>query len=268
MKIAVCLSAQIRTGIDAAPNILNYLGDLLPDIDFFIHTWDKETISYCELNENLMLPNIFDVTEPSVGNMISAHLTMPVGKIDKFLDIYKPKKFKIDNQETYIQSLTRPGPSIWYYSNHEVNALKQEYERENNFTYDVVIATRPDLIFSSDKHLGDDLKSMDLNSNHIYGLRWDKTPINLFENICFTCRSDIIDISTNFINWDPSFFDTTDTQELHYRYLIENNILPCNIASEEFIVYRYYQKYLHSQGKSYDSIIKEWVGPRGKGLYQ
>jgi hypothetical protein len=43
MRVAVCFSGQIRTGVVVAPNILRYIGDLLPQCDIFVHTWDIET---------------------------------------------------------------------------------------------------------------------------------------------------------------------------------------------------------------------------------
>ena len=43
MKIAVCLSGQIRTGVIASVTHLNFLKNY--DVDFFIHTWTTESIS-------------------------------------------------------------------------------------------------------------------------------------------------------------------------------------------------------------------------------
>ena len=40
MKIAVCFSGQIRTGIENHPNIKEFFGKLYNDCDFFIHTWN------------------------------------------------------------------------------------------------------------------------------------------------------------------------------------------------------------------------------------
>jgi hypothetical protein len=43
MKIAICFSGQIRTGVQTEPNIKRYIGDLLPICDFFVHTWDHQS---------------------------------------------------------------------------------------------------------------------------------------------------------------------------------------------------------------------------------
>ena len=43
MKIAICFSGQNRTGHLTSPNILRYIGDLLPECDVFTHFWDSET---------------------------------------------------------------------------------------------------------------------------------------------------------------------------------------------------------------------------------
>ena len=43
MKIAVCFSGQIRTGVQTAPNIKRYIGDLDTVCDYFVHTWDHQS---------------------------------------------------------------------------------------------------------------------------------------------------------------------------------------------------------------------------------
>ena len=43
MRIAVCFSGQIRTGVQTAPNIKRYIGDLDPVCDYFVHTWDHQS---------------------------------------------------------------------------------------------------------------------------------------------------------------------------------------------------------------------------------
>lgn len=40
MKIAICFSGHVRTGRHAIPNILRFIGDLRPQVDIYVHTWD------------------------------------------------------------------------------------------------------------------------------------------------------------------------------------------------------------------------------------
>ena len=40
MKIAICFSGMIRTGVYAAPLIKKFIGRYYDNVDIFIHTWD------------------------------------------------------------------------------------------------------------------------------------------------------------------------------------------------------------------------------------
>ena len=43
MKIAVCFSGQMRTALEANKSIIKFLGNQLPNVDFFFHTWDNKS---------------------------------------------------------------------------------------------------------------------------------------------------------------------------------------------------------------------------------
>ena len=50
IKIAVCFSGQIRTGLLTYKNIKNFIGDLIPQCDVFVHTWDVITQTSSDLS--------------------------------------------------------------------------------------------------------------------------------------------------------------------------------------------------------------------------
>jgi hypothetical protein len=130
MKVALCISGQprlVKTGFLAHQKfILNKY-----DTDVFIHTWydeNTDVINECggvyEVNENI---------------------------IKEITDLYKPVKYIIEKQKTDLIQVTHPfpGPPIFpqvsmFYSMMKSNDLKTEYEKENNFEYDVVIRSRFD----------------------------------------------------------------------------------------------------------------------------
>ena len=63
MKIAVCFSGQIRTGIQNHPNIKEFFGKLYNECDFFIHTsrFETQCLSAIEcgfMNRPIIIKNI------------------------------------------------------------------------------------------------------------------------------------------------------------------------------------------------------------------
>lgn len=162
MKIAVCFSGQIRTGHIVAPNILRYIGDLLPNCDFFVHTWDEECIG-TGYARRLHLDDVSP--EVHTTNKISSQ-----NKVADFLGYYLPRMV------TYEQYDLQPTKSLWggrrlnpldnkwyvsmWQSISESNQLKKTYSQKNAFAYDITLRIRPDLIFHPDKTLSADISEI------------------------------------------------------------------------------------------------------------
>ena len=139
MKIAVCFAGQPRTGVLASPNVLKFIGDLLPNTDFFIHTWTINT-SKCLTPGCLLSCNQSSATD-----------------VQDFIDIYRPKDFQIQDHDAVCKNFWKPiwNNSVriykWYpqfYSWYRANQLKLQFEKNNNFKYDFVVKLRPDTIYS------------------------------------------------------------------------------------------------------------------------
>jgi hypothetical protein len=112
MKKAITFSGQSRFVRQGYETLKRNLYDF-QEYDVFIHTWE--------------------------------------GPLNKDCDLYKPKKIIIEPQKNVIPS-TFINPSYehfvhfsMFYSMKESLRLKQEYEKENNFKYDLVIRTRFDI---------------------------------------------------------------------------------------------------------------------------
>lgn len=110
-KIAVCISGQIRTAIEAYSSFINFFKN--EDIDVFVHTWYD--------------PKINDHSEI----------------IEKIKTIYKPKSFQIDISPDY----NRLNFGVMLKSFMLSNELKKNYEIKNDFRYDVVVKYRFDILF-------------------------------------------------------------------------------------------------------------------------
>jgi len=84
---------------------------------------------------------------------------------DELIQNYKPKLFKTEPQKIFYNTVNGPEKRVQahyskWYSNKQVNLLKQEYEKFNNFKYDFVITSRFDMMWTVDiicKNLNKDI---------------------------------------------------------------------------------------------------------------
>lgn len=135
MRVAVLISGQLRNWRISRDNQLWFWTTMnIPDVqvDYFTHTW-----TYSQDREG--------VTKPYVTRDISEE------EYNEFIDFYKPKGHKIDSLRTK-DFVSNDHWSSLFYSYAQTLALKREYEIENNFTYDLVIKSRPDVVFDPSTH--------------------------------------------------------------------------------------------------------------------
>lgn len=147
MKIALCLSGQPRFIKIGYKFIKKYLLDpnTKDEIDIFLHAW---------------------YNPEDVGKSYNSAQPYPYGYVghveqdtDKFLiDKFNPKGFLIEPQidfKEYSKNFSEHPTakkdimSSIFYSFYKSNDLKKQYEKENNFIYDLVIRTRYDLAYHS-----------------------------------------------------------------------------------------------------------------------
>lgn len=163
MKIALCFSGQIRTGVEVAPNILNYLGDLRENCDIFVHTWDVETSSqhdylYKDQDKLDKIKNLhFEVKDKNVfSNFRAAYLptTMivePYNSVET-TDTWGGRR----QHKKHANKMVAMFESIY-----EANKLKKMHEEKYDFKYDYVVRIRPDLVFHPRKSLKQDIDELD-----------------------------------------------------------------------------------------------------------
>lgn len=235
MKIAWCFSGQVRVGVECSENILRFIGDC--DVDFFIHTWDIETD---KLNNNFR----------TVAN---------TEKINNFLQIYKPKKSRIDNFDKYqSENVNYLIPTFYplfnfpmFHSIYESNRLKEEkeeYEKENNFKYDYVVRARPDIIYGEFDSLKEEISYIDEKDEFFQtGIDnivskfdclyvsddFNKLP-HAIEDVFWISKSGIMDQICNFKQWGMHYseFKYQDYQILLYKYVTD--ALKFNVKSLKY----------------------------------
>jgi hypothetical protein len=143
-KIAVCLSGQIRTGTHNFLSIKNYIGSLWDSCDFFIHTWDSETYTTpAYISPKLKKNNIPPHTPLKIdGNLVS-----------DMHSLYKPVSLVVDKMESVKLNF-----DFREFSIRESIKLMTDYNYKYAKSYDFVLRLRPDLYFSPDSSLLDDIK--------------------------------------------------------------------------------------------------------------
>jgi hypothetical protein len=160
MRIAVCFSGLIRTGVNCADNIKRFFGDMLPYCDFFLHTWDYEPVKPFFRSHWNGIPFI-QRHDDILCNI----------KLQKFIDAFNIKSYKVDSYSDFIENIVNNNnnkfPVVWHTMSRSFD-LKKQYEQCNDFKYDVVIKIRPDVIFPARKTLKEELRSIDLSKPVIY----------------------------------------------------------------------------------------------------
>ena len=186
MRIAICFSAQVRTAVHAVDSIKRFIGPLWNQCDFFCHTWAKDT------------DKLFGAEESLFENKI----IIEQGTIDILHSIYNFKKFKMENWEDV--ALTIPHEPPLFYSWIESVKLKQEYEQEHNFKYDLVVKLRLDNIYSDRISLTGILEKTEINSLAVNNVM-DNGSVDDFVFV-----SDSI-VADKLVNWYKVWSKSTNT---------------------------------------------------------
>jgi hypothetical protein len=161
MRIAICFFGQLRKGgVNAAPNILRYIGDLRSQCDIFVHTWDVESpgngISYLSKDG----PPINDphwYTHKKSDNEIFSY----------FYSQFKPRRMEVEEYNLQ-QTMAVWGGRRWdpvmnkwsvglWRSVQESNRMKMDYASKNKISYDYTILIRNDIVFAPEKSLAADI---------------------------------------------------------------------------------------------------------------
>jgi hypothetical protein len=140
VKIAVCFSGQIRTGVPASANILNYIGPLEPYCTFFCHTRDINT------RKPLNASGIARGDYPLIDSTLN-----------EFCSIYGIDSIRLLKENYYNLAVFNKQHSIvWnpmYYSWLKSVELALAYDTNSPINFDFVIKLRPDLLLDPARSL-------------------------------------------------------------------------------------------------------------------
>ena len=247
-KIAVCISGQLRNISHKSP-----IFDLLNSIkcDMFVSTWSErgstsaydrylpssyiaelllERASSGNFNYDLTLfrseyPSLYEcfykdeiIDKKEIKKIFTSKL--------KDLNIEEfPKTFDNDNTlagVTYPEEFYKYMPIRYkyslpmYYMIYKADLLRQKYEKEHNFVYDVVIRVRPDISFNDLTEILDIIDNKDLKNNAIYAP--DSINKNTFVNDMFAIgNSKVMSIYSSVFTKLNDYWDLSKYQEFTSR---------------------------------------------------
>ena len=245
MKIAVCLSGQIRGGLQTIENHKNFLGPYLKDTDFFIHTWNLEsTISQHE----------------AMLRGQSVNLTyVPDSKIEQLYNEYKPQVIRIDNYYTaieefkneykhvYSREYSDPSSSRYgvglnpqFLSFNIVTNLRNIYEHLHRPYYDLVIKLRFDMAFTN-QTLESELEYMtDLHNTMYFADPHNIHPLGRTEDVYWMGDAFTMNTMGDFIYHIPDYQSTKEGDWMNdiTDYLKDREILTKPMKNNLFYIYR------------------------------
>lgn len=226
MKVALCISGQMRTFDQCFDNLKKYILNQY-ECDIFIHTWDNRGIS--KHGNNFYINENDEITSEMLFN------------------IYKPKKIIIENfrefkvLDKYVEISNMVNPKFttfpMFYSQKCCNDLKNNYSQENNINYDFIIRMRPDLQLESfiPKYVLNETNVF-WHQNHPTFVDWrtfDHFHISNKENMDIYCNAyDYMDIL-----WDTPINNFADKYD--GRWLQTINLNKHNIKVKNFNNYMY-----------------------------
>jgi len=207
MRMAVCLSGQLRQWELALDNQKWFWESSeaagVEQIDYFIHTWN-----YSGDREGVSQPYVTrDVSKEEFKNICNAY------EVKGSIYDTKPSTWFYDNDHW----------SALFYSFAQSVMLKRKYEIENDFEYDVVVKSRPDIVFNPKR--GCCLETL-----------WD--------NQLFTCHGGEMEHEFGMFNIDDCvFYSNSYTMDILVN------------------MYFYRQKLIDSRDMSVEKLSTQQLGP-------
>lgn len=185
MKIAVCFSGQIRTGVYAAPGIKNYIGNLWDNCTFFCHTWDINTRKPFNAN---------GIDRP--GYLLD-HDTLT-----KFVDIYSLYgKIVVENYDEIRRTKTSGAWNPMHYSWRRSIEIMQEYQRlTTNFDFDLVVKLRPDVLPRNTRSMSKEIANFLLKNdkNSFFAESTYSGQQGIIDDVIYYAVPDIMDRASKF----------------------------------------------------------------------
>lgn len=176
MRVAVCISGQLRTGLKCLANQKLFYGSLSPD--FFVHTWTTNTNKRFQQNETTIVPQKI---------------------LDKYFAELQPKAALVEDAASI--SLGSNGKSFHalFYSWAKSVELKQAYEVAHRIKYDYVLKIRPDLILRPGRVLMTEIHAVKkTNSFLVENLLDEWEELNCTDDVMWVASNEHMDTAIQY----------------------------------------------------------------------
>lgn len=194
MKIAVCFSGMIRTGIHASSSIKQYIGDLYDCADFFMHTWDvSQQKQWCR--ESVFCQH---GAAPEEKPLIKTETL-----IGEFSSCYDGKFVDIEIEQLsnwYINYRSYRSFSPQWYSWAKSVKLKSCFEKKSSFVYDFVVKLRPDIVYPKFTRLAEEIEFLERKSNQLNSKGYESFRV---DDVFFISDSATMDKASMFLSTTP-----------------------------------------------------------------
>lgn len=205
MRIAILLTGHFRTWNTTKFSFFNHILNVNKNhtIDIFIHTWN--TMGYSSVGfDTIKSQELTDLDKEIIHKYgCSKHsLQSPLLDVDSVISELKPKSIVVENENSMKEKIYNnisnyqdahdnvcfiPNSYANYRNVFMCNNLKTEFENINKFKYDIVIRTRPDVLYKRDMIFTDDIKNkcVYMNNNYVNDILFygDSYSMDIFNHI-------------------------------------------------------------------------------------
>lgn len=259
-RVAICISGMFRGNETAIASAMKNLHEniISPlNADVFIHTWDNyqiwpgiggagpqnwvvrlfgdNAVKLCpqELTSFVEFKKYFQKSADIIEPLVSEPFTR------EFMESFiQPTSFSVDNEANFISSLGKYADKFlsrgkhnqakMFYGIYEATQLMIAHEDENNFKYDYVIRTRPDVTLNGEvsKDFLKQLQSNELGTE----MHWVVGPGDTFNIACRNVHIKMANL------WEASLaanqlspfecFHKYDAHSLLFLWMMKNHITP------------------------------------------
>jgi hypothetical protein len=143
MKIAICISGNIRTWYKTFSSFQNFYEPIKDITDIFIHTYDSSDCYRNDQDKDEYPRMKLQFTEDEIKNLFKM-IEVKRLVIEKYDEIYKNIRIDYPNYAVNDQCTAIAGQLRKLYL---CNELQKEYSQNNGFEYDFIIRTRFDLLY-------------------------------------------------------------------------------------------------------------------------
>jgi hypothetical protein len=220
MKVAICFSGHLRNFSNLLENFKEKVLSLRRDhqVDLFFSIWDIYEPKYSWTNENETISNLIDTEDLSELDPIKIEVENFNGIKEQFL----LKNFTSTSLCEVHCRLIKDGilhSTPMFYKIYKANELKKDYEKINNFKYDIAIRYRSNLFINGNIDLN-------INKNTLYNKRENNS--NLDDIFAYSDSETMDKYSDLYLNLSLILnkYRRFGPEEILYDWVINENKIP------------------------------------------